>query len=324
MPNKKEFFQKSISLVLGVAIVSLALSFWAMAWTEPAQNPPDGNAQSPLNVGDTGQVKQGWLSTLESLWVGLEPSTPGEGKSYAGLLRVLKGALINENGSQYGLIVATGSVGLGTTDPAAGFRMEVNGNIKLTGTTPTFKVTNVASPIADSDVATRGYVDEQCTGGSGSPCSFGLRFAGYTSLAFHGNLGGYKGANQKCADDYPDWNNEINTVHWCSVNELMELGAQYHYDYTVWVGNSYKGSFNNGLLGGYWGIYGGAGATSTMFDPTLDAVPECKNWSWYNPNPPVINYEGPVVYDSSKSGRIGVESCSFSPAYRLACCYSGD
>ena len=322
MLNQKQFLQKPISLILGVVIISLTLSFWVIAWTEPSQPPPDGNAASPLNVSETGQTKQGWLSTMESLWVGLKPASQEQGQLYAGLLRVLKGAMINENDSELGLIVAGGRVGIGTTDPAEGYRMEVNGDIKLSGETPTFTITNVASPISDSDVTTKEYVDNQCTG-SGS-CSYGLRFAGYTSLTFHGNLGGYKGAHQKCADAYPAWNNNINTVHWCSVNELMELGAQYPYTYTVWVGNSYKNSFNNGYLGGYWGVYGGAGATSTMFDPSLDAVPECKNWSWYNPNPPVINYEGPVVYDSTKGGRIGVESCSFSPAYRLACCYNGD
>jgi len=328
----KEFFQKSISLVLGVAIVSLALSFWAMAWTEPAQNPPDGNAQSPLNVGDTGQVKQGWLSTLESLWVGLEPSTPGEGKSYAGLLRVLKGALINENGSQYGLIVATGSVGLGTTDPAAGFRMEVNGNIKLTGTTPTFKVTNVASPIADSDVATRGYVDDKLAvldnsnlssndyvyAAENEPppvppesCAYRLRYKGYAG-SFNGNLGGPQGAAQKCANAFPSLNTPENHIHWCSAKELNDLGLAYTYASEAWVRDAVLGVADlPAMCGGFYTIYGGSGYATTSKDED-DAT--C--WAWLSPS---SGFVGPVM---KTSGGLGVAACNLSKA--LPCCYYGN
>lgn len=50
-----------------------------------------------------------------------------------------------------------GNLGIGTTTPSE--VLEVNGNIKLSGATATYKITNVATPTASSDVATKGYVD---------------------------------------------------------------------------------------------------------------------------------------------------------------------
>ncbi|MCX6764271.1 MAG: hypothetical protein NTU58_01010, partial [Candidatus Nealsonbacteria bacterium] len=125
MVNKNSFF-KLIPLVLGVLVISFVLSFWAVAWTEPQENPPDGNASSPLNVGSSGQTKTGWLATLDSLWVGLE----GSG-GWPGMLRVLNGALINTNGAPVGLIVAQGNVGIGTTTIPSQ-RLDVNGQVRAT------------------------------------------------------------------------------------------------------------------------------------------------------------------------------------------------
>jgi type II secretory pathway pseudopilin PulG len=62
--------------------------------------------------------------------------------------------LFNSSGSSY---FNGGGLGIGTTTPAEA--LEVNGNIKLSGATATYKITNVATPTASSDVATKGYVD---------------------------------------------------------------------------------------------------------------------------------------------------------------------
>lgn len=51
----------------------------------------------------------------------------------------------------------SGNVGIGTTAPAE--KLEVSGNIKLSGASPTYKITNLATPTASTDVATKGYVD---------------------------------------------------------------------------------------------------------------------------------------------------------------------
>jgi hypothetical protein len=54
-------------------------------------------------------------------------------------------------------IDSSGSVGIGTTSP--GEKLEVSGNIKLSGASPTYTITNVVAPTNSSDVATKGYVD---------------------------------------------------------------------------------------------------------------------------------------------------------------------
>ncbi len=48
-------------------------------------------------------------------------------------------------------------IGIGTESP--GEELEVNGNIKLSGATPTYKLTNLATPVAGSDAVTKDYAD---------------------------------------------------------------------------------------------------------------------------------------------------------------------
>ncbi len=55
------------------------------------------------------------------------------------------------------LYYSGGSVGIGTTEPAE--KLEVSGNIKLSGATATYKITNLATPTAVSDAANKAYVD---------------------------------------------------------------------------------------------------------------------------------------------------------------------
>ena len=79
--------QKFILLTVGVFAMSLVIGYLVLAWSEPSQNPPQGNVPAPLNVGPQGQAKAG-------------------------------GLILNTGGAPTGLIVRYGNVGIGTTAPS--------------------------------------------------------------------------------------------------------------------------------------------------------------------------------------------------------------
>lgn len=65
-----------------------------------------------------------------------------------------------------GNFFASGSVGIGTTSTPTE-KLEVNGNIKLSGVTPSYRLTNVANPIDNYDATNKIYVDTR-VGAAGS------------------------------------------------------------------------------------------------------------------------------------------------------------
>ena len=90
-------------------------------------------------------------------------------------------------------------VGIGT--PTPGDTLEVNGNMTFCGT-PTHRITNVADPTANSDVATKGYVDAQ--GGGGGHPTFtwsSVKHFFITNTSYDGSLGGLTGGDAKCNVD---------------------------------------------------------------------------------------------------------------------------
>jgi hypothetical protein len=52
---------KKLALLVSVFVLSLAFGYFIFAWTEPSQTPPGGNVPTPINVGDSDQVKSGKL-----------------------------------------------------------------------------------------------------------------------------------------------------------------------------------------------------------------------------------------------------------------------
>ena len=62
-------------------------------------------------------------------------------------------------------------------------------------------------------------------------CSGKVKFVGYTA-EFDGNLGGIKGAHEKCHAAHPG-------SRWASSDELTTLGPEYPWTYGVWIWDSY-------------------------------------------------------------------------------------
>jgi len=71
-------------------------------------------------------------------------------------------------------------LGIGTNTPSQ--KLEVNGNIKLGGASPSYTVSNVAAPISSSDVATKDYVDA-AGGGTWETCYLSWLTSGTTACA---------------------------------------------------------------------------------------------------------------------------------------------
>ncbi|MFA5433891.1 MAG: hypothetical protein WC319_13685 [Candidatus Paceibacterota bacterium] len=74
-----------------------------------------------------------------------------------------------------------GKLGIGTNTPSQ--KLEVNGNIKLSGASPSYTVSNVIAPVASSDVATKAYVDA-ASGGPSCPTNYGNLCSNGGGLAF--------------------------------------------------------------------------------------------------------------------------------------------
>ena len=111
-------------------------SYVLAQWTSPSEPPPAGNIDLPLNASNIGQEKLGGL-VLNS---GSQPAP-------------------------YGLIVAQGKMGIGTTEPTQ--QLHIAGNLRLTG--HLFDVNNSSG--SDNQVLTRtssGPVWQNVSGGGGS------------------------------------------------------------------------------------------------------------------------------------------------------------
>lgn len=58
----KQISPKITALTFGILTISFLAAFCVVAWQEPSQVPPGGNAPTPLNVSATAQTKEGNLT----------------------------------------------------------------------------------------------------------------------------------------------------------------------------------------------------------------------------------------------------------------------
>lgn len=125
---------------------------------------------------------------------------------------------------------------------------------------------------------------------SGSSSS--VTFAGYTGL-YNGNLGGVKGANQKCATDYPG-------SRVCLFDDILKLGANYPYTYDVW--------WIDGVTG--WDSTSGAGSKLGGGTTGTGGGGTCGSWTQSG-----VSY-GLIFTTSGTSS--GSSTCAGTA--RIACC----
>ena len=97
----KKISPKLVALIFAILVICFAVGFYVFAWTEPTVDPPIESVSVPLNVSSNYQVKVG-------------------------------GLILNTGGAIVGLAVDQGSVGIGTTTPAAGYKLDVEGKIQAT------------------------------------------------------------------------------------------------------------------------------------------------------------------------------------------------
>ncbi|MFH1423455.1 MAG: hypothetical protein ABIG29_00675 [Candidatus Nealsonbacteria bacterium] len=57
----KQVSPKIVALAFGILVISFAVAFYVVAWTEPTSSPPLDNVATPLNISSAGQIKTGNL-----------------------------------------------------------------------------------------------------------------------------------------------------------------------------------------------------------------------------------------------------------------------
>jgi hypothetical protein len=117
----------------------------------------NGVVQLNDTVTSTATNQAATANVVKSVWDDLSAAINGKmsGSGSVGYVAKFTGTgIVNSK-----IYENNGFVGVGTTDPTD--TLEVNGNIKLSGTTPSYRLTNVADPLANNDAANKVYVDSK-------------------------------------------------------------------------------------------------------------------------------------------------------------------
>ena len=127
MNNLLNQFNKFKKIKFVLFLLNFVFVSFVVAWTGPTDNPPNGNASSPLNVSTSTQSKLGSLSLGGDADSNYRLTLSGGGiksDSTDGI-----GGYFSSTNS-YGLIVNSGNVGVATTSPT--HKLDVNGTGRFT------------------------------------------------------------------------------------------------------------------------------------------------------------------------------------------------
>jgi len=202
------------------------------------------NASGKVAVSSVTNTELGYLSGVSSaIQTQLNAKAPTASPTFTG----------NVTMPGTGIWNSSGNVGIGTTTPSE--KLEVAGNIKLSGASPTYKLTNVAVPTASADVATKGYVDAAV-----GSCPSGFTAIGSYCIQTDEAPGGpmnWFAASDYCYDNYSgatlcSWSQWYNA---CANGRLINSTDDYE-----WIDDAklyaYDGYFSHGAL-----VVGGGGCT---------------------------------------------------------------
>ncbi len=143
-----------------------------------------------------------------------------------------------------------------------------------------------ATPTANNQVATKGYVDAASAG-----CKPVWR--GYSQAAMGGAIGGIKGMNAYC-------NASFAGSHACSFDEIVRLGTSYPYTANAWVVDGTDVVIKSDGL--YFLTKDGA-ESSNMYNTLQSNYKNCGGWKWNNAQGigPIITTAGYMTFQGCSS-----------------------